>query len=76
MYRLITAVFNLGVLGYSHHLHFGSHSRGRQACGRGSWLLFIEATPIRSGGRGPWLGYLVECGLVSGRGQLMHSATY
>ena len=33
-----------------------------------------QSGPVR--GRGPWSGYLVECGLVSGRGQLMHSAPY
>ena len=37
----------------------------------------MEGTPIRtSGGRGLWLGYLVECRVVSGRGQFMHSAPH
>ena len=37
---------------------------GRPVAGA-SWLLFMDTTPIGTGGRGPWLGYLVEC-LVRG----------
>ena len=76
MYRLTTAVFNLGGLGVSHHRYFGLHHRGRWACGRGQLATFTQATPIRTSGRGPWLGYLLECRVVSGRGQFMHSVPH
>ena len=55
MYRLTTTVFNLGVLGYSHDLHFGLHSRGRQACGRGQLATFHGSYPNQDW----WQGVLV-----------------
>ena len=77
MYRLATAVLHLGVFRDTPITCISVHilGVGRSVSGA-SWLLFIVNTPIRTGGRGPWLGYLVECRLVSGRGQLMHSAPY
>ena len=54
MYRLTTAVFNLGGLGYSHHLHFGLHSRSRQACGSGQLATFHGSYPNQD----RWQGFL------------------
>ena len=77
MYRLTMAVLYLGVFRDTPITCISVYIPrvGRPMEGA-SWLLFMVTTPIRTGGRGSWLGYLVESRLVSGRGQLMHSALY
>ena len=45
MYRLTTAVFNLGGLGVSHHRYFGLHQRGLRPCGRGQLATFYVRYP-------------------------------
>ena len=55
MYRLTTAVFNVGGLGVSHHRYFGLHKRGRRACGRGQLATFYVRYPNQD----QWQGTLV-----------------
>ena len=55
MYRLTTAVFNLGGLGVSHHRYFGLHQRGRLACGRSQLATFYVRYPNQD----QWQGTLV-----------------
>ena len=68
MYRITTAVLHLYVFRDTPITCFSVYipGVGRPVAGA-SWLLSMETTPIRTGGRGPWLGCLVECRLVSGR---------
>ena len=45
-----------GVLGYSHHLHFGLHTRGRQASGRGQLATFHGNYPNQDWWQGSLVG--------------------